>query len=134
MAKQIHYNIDNISKENANIYLIMGEKSNGKSYQVKHKKAVLPYLNLLEKLEKEKIVNESFKNDERFILLRRWKEDISNLWVEQYFADIDVEKLTNGKYNCITTYRKVLYLSKYDVETGKTIRGDKIRLCYGTFN
>jgi len=124
--KQIHYNIDNISKEKANINLIFGEKSNGKSYQVKHKKAVLPYLELLDRLEKDKLVGDSYRNDERFILLRRWKEDISNLWVEQYFADVDVEKLTNGKYNCITVYRKVLYLSKYEVETGKTTRGDKI--------
>ena len=38
MAKQIHYNIDNISNEHANFNLIYGEKSNGKSYQVKHKK------------------------------------------------------------------------------------------------
>jgi len=70
----------------------------------------------------------------RFILLRRWKEDISNLWIEQYFADVDVMKLTNGKYNCISCYRKALYFSNYDVETGKTKRFEKIRLCYGIIN
>ena len=31
--KQIHYNLDNILKLNANFNLIYGEKSNGKSYQ-----------------------------------------------------------------------------------------------------
>ena len=116
MSKQIHYNIDNISQEKANFNLIYGEKSNGKSYQVKHKKGILPYL---EKQEKEKIIENSLNNDERFILLRRWKEDITNLWVEQYFSDVDVEKLTNGKYNCISCYRKVLYLSIYDFEQAK---------------
>ena len=44
MSKQLHYNIDNISKINADINLIFGEKSNGKSYQVKHKKAVELYI------------------------------------------------------------------------------------------
>ena len=118
--KQIHYNIDNISKEKANFNLIYGEKSNGKSYQVKHKKGVLPFL------EKEKILENSIDNDERFILLRRWKEDISNLWVEQYFSDVDIEKLTGGKYNCISCWRKVLYLSVYNVETAKITRHKKI--------
>ena len=108
--KQIHYNIDNIDKLDANFNLIYGEKSNGKSYQVKHKKAVEHYL----------------KTGNRFILLRRWKEDISNLWIEQYFADVDVAKLTNNKYNCISQYRKVLYFSIYDVNTGKTQRIEKI--------
>ena len=88
----------------------MAKNQIGKSYQVKHKIAVEHYL----------------KTGMRFILLRRWREDISNLWIEQYFADVDVEKLTNNKYNCITQYRKVLYFSIYDKETGKTQRLEKI--------
>lgn len=108
--KQVHYNIDRIDKLDANFNLIYGEKSNGKSYQVKHKKAVEHYL----------------ETGKRFILLRRWKEDISNLWIEQYFADVDVAKLTNNKYNCISQYRKVLYFSIYDENTGKTKRFEKI--------
>lgn len=123
MAKQIHYNIDNISNEHANFNLIYGEKSNGKSYQVKHKKGVLPYLELQKRTD---IVENALNNNERFILLRRWKEDISNLWIEQYFSDVDIEKLTNGKYNCISCYRKVLYLSVYDVEQAKIKRYEKI--------
>lgn len=110
MSKQIHYNIDRIDQKNANFNLIYGEKSNGKSYQVKHKKAIEHYL----------------KTGKRFILLRRWREDISNLWIEQYFADVDVAKLTNNKYNCITQYRKVLYFSIYEENTGKTKRIEKI--------
>lgn len=110
MVKQIHYNIDNIDKENANFNIIFGEKSNGKSYQVKHKWAVEHYLN----------------TGKRFILLRRWREDISSLWIEQYFSDIDIAKLTNNKYNCISVYRKALYLSVYDIESGKAKRYEKI--------
>lgn len=118
MKKQIHYNIDNIDKENANFNIIFGEKSNGKSYAVKHKWAILHYI----------------ETGKRFILLRRWKEDISQLWIEQYFADVDVVKITNGRYNCISVYRKVLYFSVYDIESGKTERKEKIRLCNELIN
>lgn len=110
MSKQVHYNIDELDKEQANFNIIFGEKSNGKSYQVKHKKAVEYYL----------------KTGRRFILLRRWREDINNLWIEQYFADVDVAKLTKNKYNIITCYRKVLYLSNINLETSKITRGEKI--------
>ena len=108
--KIIHYSIEEIDKLGANINLIWGERSNGKSYQVKHKEAIEHYL----------------ETGMRFILLRRWREDISNLWVEQYFSDVDIEKLTNGRYNCISCYRKVLYLSVYNVETAKITRFKKI--------
>lgn len=110
MAKKIHYNLDNIDKLGARFNLIYGERSNGKSYQLKHKKGVEKYL----------------KTGRRFILMRRWKEEITTEKIEQYFQDVDVAKLTNGKYNCITLYRKSLYLSIYDNETGKTKRFDKI--------
>ena len=108
--KKIHYNLDNIDKLGARFNLIYGERSNGKSYQVKHKKGVEKYL----------------KTGRRFILMRRWKEEITSEKIEQYFQDVDVAKLTDGKYNCITLYRKCLYLSIYDNETGKTKRFDKI--------
>lgn len=85
----------------------------GKSYQLKHKKGVEKYL----------------KTGRRFILMRRWKEEISSEKIEQYFQDVDVAKLTDKKYNCITMYKKTLFLSKYDIETGKTKRGEKIRIC-----
>lgn len=108
--KITHYNMDMIDSENAIINIIFGERSNGKSYQVKHKKGVLKYLN----------------TGKRFILMRRWKEEISTDKIEQYFADVDVNKLTDGRYNCITVYRKQLFLSNYNFEDGKTKRGEKI--------
>ena len=58
--------------------------------------------------------------------MRRLREEITSEKIEQYFQDVDVAKLTNGKYNCITLYRKNLYLSVYDNETGKTKRFEKI--------
>lgn len=88
----------------------MGKNLIGKSYQVKHKEAIEHYL----------------ETGMRFILLRRWQADISNLWIEQYFQDVDVEKLTKGKYNCITVYRKVIYFGIYDVENNKVKKYEKI--------
>ena len=39
--KIVHYSIDEIDSKGANVNLIWGERSNGKSYQVKHKKGVI---------------------------------------------------------------------------------------------
>ena len=106
----IHYNIDSIDNKNALFNLILGEKSGGKSYQVKHKKAVEHYL----------------KTGQKFILLRRWKDEIKSDKIEQYFNDVDVEKLTNGVYNCITYWRGGIYFVRFGNEKSKTIKGDKI--------
>lgn len=112
MAKKslIHYSNKKIKEENANINIVFGGKSIGKSYNIKHEEMIYYY----------------FKTKQRFILLRRWREDITTLWCEQYFADVDIYKITDGKYNCISVYRRCVYLSNYTAESGKTIRGEKI--------
>ncbi len=99
--EQIHYNMDEIDKKNAVYNLIYGEKSNGKSYQVKHKKAVEKY----------------FKTGRRFILMRRWGDDLSKGW--------DIEKITDGKYTIIIPYRHELYAGFID-KSMREIRGEKI--------
>ena len=111
--KITHWNMDKIDAEHADVNLIYGERSNGKSYQLKHKKAVIKYL----------------ETGKRFILMRRWKEEITATAVEQYFKDVDVEKLTNGKYNTIIMWTKKLYFGRFEVDkngTFKTVRGSHI--------
>ena len=66
-GKQIHYNIDNIDKEDALFNIILGEKSNGKSYQVKHKKAILPFIESYKNI-KEELLDNAFNKYERFFL------------------------------------------------------------------
>lgn len=111
MRKEIkHYNIDKLVSYDADISILYGERSNGKSYQLKHKRAVIKYL----------------ETGKRFVLMRRFREEITASNIEQYFNDVDVEKITNGKYNCITVYRKQIYLSNFNSETFKTTRGEKI--------
>lgn len=116
--KIVYYNLDKIDSYNAQINLIYGERSNGKSYQVKHKKGIDPYIASLE---------ESINKRKRFMLIRRWKEEIKPEKIEQYFLDIDIFKLTHGEYNCISLYKGKLWLSNYDPEAKPQIkRGDYI--------
>ena len=115
--KQVHYDIMPLKSKKCDINLILGEKSNGKSYQAKNVIAIEDYLN--------KALYDYEKEGYRFILLRRWREDVTNLWVEKYFSDVDVKKITNGKYNIITVYKKEIYFSVAD-EFGKVKRGEKI--------
>ena len=107
--KKKYYNIDNISELNADYNLIYGERSGGKSWQAKHKKGVKKYL----------------KTGRRFILLRRWKDEITNEKVRNYFKDVDVDGLTDGKYNYIDCYLKKIYLANID-ENLKVTRGELI--------
>lgn len=111
MKREIkHYNIDNLVNYDADVNILFGERSNGKSYQLKHKRAVIRYL----------------ETGNRFILLRRFREEITNEKIEKYFEDVDIEKLTDGKYNCVSTYRKQIFLSNFNSETSKVERGEKI--------
>lgn len=116
-VKQVHYDIIPLKSIGADINLIYGEKSNGKSYQAKRNIAIADYL--------EKCVKEYCEEGFRFIILRRWREDVTNLWVEKYFSDMDVKTITKGKYNIITVYKKEIYFSIAD-DTGKVTRGEKI--------
>lgn len=132
MAKdKTHYNIDPIDKEGASINIIYGERSNGKSWQVKHKKGVLNYLEATNTYhdnykDKGNIIEELISKGKRFILVRRWREEISTDLIEKYFDDVDVMGLTDNRYNLITMFKKQLFLSNYDNESGKVTRGEKI--------
>lgn len=103
------YNIDRINNTNSIINLIMGARSDGKSYQAKNKLMVEHFI----------------KTKQKFGLIRRYKDEITNNKIVQYFSDVDVEKLTNNKYNCITLYRREIFLSLQD-EQFKIVRGEKI--------
>lgn len=123
MANQkiVYYNLDELDNQNAQFNLLYGERSNGKSYQLKHKKGILPYL--------ESCVKDSINNHERFMLVRRLKEEIKPEKIEQYFQDIDIYKLTDGKYNTFSLYKGKVYLAVYDPESKPQLkRGDFI--CY----
>ena len=133
MSKQvIHYNIDKLDKEGSQINWILGERSNGKSYQVKHKKGILRYWNdgvnyHSNYKDKNKIIEEVIlAKNRRFGLIRRLQEEIKPSVAFNYFSDIDVFKITNGMYNTFDIYRERVYLANYDIDTHKTKRGEFI--------
>ena len=108
--KQIHYNMDEIASLDCQWNMIIGERANGKSYQVKHKRGIEKYL----------------KTGKRFVYLRRFKEEIKSSTIEAYFQDVDISKLTKGKYNTIQYWRNRIYLANYDSETNATKKGECI--------
>lgn len=107
---QQHYNIDKLLSVKANIYIIFGEKSNGKSYQVKNKC----------------MIDNFIKNNMRFVLSRRWETDMSNSWVGQYFNDVDVAGKTNNKYTAIMPYRQCIHFANFDEKKGRLKPLEKI--------
>lgn len=112
MAKKQYYNISNALKTNAPYIMLLGQRSNGKSYQVKHT-ALTAFVKGIKDFEDK---------GTKFVYLRRWKDDIKKASVEKYFTDINVVKLTKGEADHIIAWGNSLYLGNYD-EDGKEHRG-----------
>lgn len=129
--EKTHYNIDRIDREGAQINVIHGKRSGGKSYQAKHKKGILKYFNgetryISSYKDRTKIIETTLEKGTRFILLRRFKDEVSTANVEQYFDDVDIMKITNNRCNCVVAYKGKIYLGSYDPETTKTIKHEYI--------
>lgn len=110
MKKKNYYNIQKLADLNCTFNLLYGERSNGKSYQVKHKFGINHYL----------------ETGKRFIYMRRTKEELTTNNIIKYFDDVNIGELTKGKYNTVEVWRKTIYFAKYDPDTFKTTRGEKI--------
>lgn len=93
--------------------LLLGERSNGKSY-----------------VGKLIFIRRAIKFDEEFIYLRRYDLDTKDSLTNSYFADVPVSALTDGEYSLISVYRKKIYLANVDEETGKIVRGKCIGYCH----
>lgn len=112
-----YYSLDNILKLNTLYNILFGERSNGKSFAVKYRAIKCAYENDMQK----------------FIYLRRWREDFTSGRAERYFNDMEktddgkrpIHDMTNGEYDCISVYRSDIYLAKRD-EHGKKKRGKMI--------
>lgn len=113
MKKAKYYTLDNILKMSARFMLLLGERSNGKSYAVK-----------------KRSIERAYNNAEKFVYMRRWREDIVGNGAEDYFNDMEIDdsgnervkEITGGEYDCISVYRKDIFLAKRD-EQGKKVRG-----------
>lgn len=111
-----------LEKIQGDIILILGERSNGKSFAVK-----------------ELLIKRAYKNDEQFGYLRRYNEDTKDYLVTEYFSDVIrnkngheyIKEWTNGEYTTVTAYRKSIYFANYDEENDKMVRGKKIGRMFG---
>ena len=97
-----------VNKAKLRYIIVLGQRSNGKSYAVK-----------------SKFILDAYHYGKEFIYLRRYKEDITDYLTEQYFEDCPVKDLTDGEYNFISIYRKTIYLANLD-EEGNIKRGKVI--------
>lgn len=98
--KKRYYSLNNILGVNAVYNIIYGMRSNGKSYAVK-----------------KYCVEESFlHSDRKFVYLRRYSLDINTYSVQQYFSDLPIKDITNGEYNAIEVYRKMINLVAMDLD------------------
>lgn len=103
-----YYRLDNILKYNATYNIVMGERSNGKTFAVK-----------------EYGLKDYTDNGVQLGLVRRWRDDFIGGRGESMFSDIVekglVSKYTNGQWNNITYKASKWYLSKWDDDLDKMI-------------
>lgn len=80
-----YYSLKNILSKNADYNIIIGERSNGKTY------SVLEY-----------ILKKALKDiNDKSVYLRRLKEDITIKRMNTLFTPFDIVKMSKGKYNTI---------------------------------
>ena len=94
--KKEYYKIDNLLKAGAQYNMLLGERSNGKSYQVK-------FTALKDAL-----------NGERFVYIRRWDSDIKAHTVENYFTDqhlYEEPELVKADYSGVIAWRNEVFFS-----------------------
>lgn len=111
MAKK-YYSLKNIKATNAQYRMLLGEKSNGKSYAVK-----------------SELIEDAYRNNRKFVYMRRYREDLKNVDVNAYFSDAPVKDITRHNFDRVIADRGILYLANYDEEEDKIVKGPDIGRC-----
>lgn len=104
-----YYSLDNILKRGSEYNIILGQRSNGKSYAVKNYCIKKAYASA----------------KERFIVLRRLAEEIRPSIVEHYFSDVPIGIISGGECDNIKVYRSEIWACKFDEQGDKN---KKVRL------
>lgn len=108
-----YYSLKNILKENADYNIIVGKRSNGKTYSV----CDLP---LQDRGKKKPELT-------RIAYIRRYDTDILSKNIAGLFKSHDIEKMTKGKYNHVKYYARNFYLCKR--EEGEIIEIEEEPFC-----
>lgn len=94
-----YYSLNNILKTNSDYNIIVGERSNGKTY------AVLEYA-----------IKQYVKNNEQTAYIRRWREDITAkraaTLFQNHIQNGFIERITKGAYNTIFYRNGKFYFAK----------------------
>ena len=123
MSKQIFYSNKRILESGAEYMLQLGERSNGKSYSDKC------YLLYNAFHERDQYTGEPLERYQ-FAYIRRWDLEIKGKDVEQYFADMPISEITEGKFDLVTVYQRRIYFANVNPESGHVIRGKEIGFCF----
>lgn len=110
--KSKYYDIKPLLDLNAEYNIIMGERSNGKTYSVC------------------KLIIENFlKNGTYGAYIRRYADEILPANIKALFNPFDVEKMSKGKYNKIMYRGKMFEIGNYDYEKDKWITREPLCFC-----
>ena len=116
LFKNKFYNLRNILKTNSVYNVIIGQRSNGKTY------AALKYG-----------IEQYFKNGGQMAIVRRWQTDIKGNRASEVFSALikndEVSKISKGQFKGIHYYGGKFYLCNYD-EMGKAIYSDQDVIAY----
>ena len=114
--KEKHYSLSPILAKHATYNIIIGERSNGKTY------ALLKY-----------ILQQYIEHGNQAALLRRWMEDFTGTRGQQMFSALvnngEIEKLTEGHWTDVYYHGSKWYLCNW-LEDGKRFIDDA-PFCYG---
>ena len=111
MARKKYYDISSILATKAQYMMLLGQRSNGKSYQAKNT-----------------ILKNAYDKGRKFVYLRRWKEDIKAKSVKAYFGDMPINKITKGEWEGIKVWNGEIYF--YRTEEGEEVKSKSIgRFC-----
>ena len=111
MAKKF-YSLDNMKKTKAQYRMLLGEKSNGKSYAVK-----------------SELIKDAYLNNRKFVYMRRYREDLKTVDVNAYFADAPVRDITKHNYERVIVDKGILFLANYNEDEDKFEKGPDIGRC-----
>ena len=111
-----YYTLDRILKTNAAYNIIIGERSNGKTY------AALMYG-----------LKRFFDNGEQMAIIRRWQVDIRGSRASDMFtaliANGEIKRLSGGKYEGVYHYGGKFYVCTYD-DNRKALYNENDLFCY----
>lgn len=107
-----YYDIKNVLSTGAQYIMLLGQRANGKSYQAK-----------------KTVLTKAYKTGEKFVYLRRYREDIKQKSVKAYFEDMPITEITRGEWQDIEAYAGSIYFSRWTEEGKKEKSAEIGRYC-----